>query len=89
MAGWANEGSPAPFQGVIDTDDDRAVRRNRSTLAMDPGQPSIWSAVTIRNNPEETPVTLVNTEIKPFSTTAFHNGEFVNVSSDDRCIRVL
>jgi peroxiredoxin len=28
-------------------------------------------------------VTLVNTEIKPFSTTAFHNGEFVTVSSDD------
>ena len=30
-----------------------------------------------------TPVTLVNTEIKPFSATAFHNGEFVTVSSDD------
>jgi peroxiredoxin (alkyl hydroperoxide reductase subunit C) len=28
-------------------------------------------------------VTLVNTEIKPFSTTAFHDGEFVTVSSDD------
>ncbi len=26
---------------------------------------------------------LVNTEIKPFSTTAFHNGEFVDVSDAD------
>jgi NADH-dependent peroxiredoxin subunit C len=26
---------------------------------------------------------LVNTEIKPFSATAFHNGEFVAVSDDD------
>ncbi len=28
-------------------------------------------------------MTLVNTEIQPFSATAFHDGEFVNVSSDD------
>lgn len=27
--------------------------------------------------------TLINTEIKPFKTTAYHNGEFVDVSSDD------
>ena len=28
-------------------------------------------------------MSLVNTEIKPFSTTAFHNGEFVDVSDAD------
>ena len=28
-------------------------------------------------------MTLVNTEIKPFSATAFHNGEFVDVSDAD------
>jgi peroxiredoxin (alkyl hydroperoxide reductase subunit C) len=28
-------------------------------------------------------VTLVNTEIKPFTANAFHNGEFTSVSSDD------
>lgn len=28
-------------------------------------------------------MTLVNTEVSPFSATAFHNGEFVSVSSDD------
>ena len=28
-------------------------------------------------------MSLVNTEIKPFNATAFHNGEFVTVSSDD------
>ncbi|MCX4187129.1 alkyl hydroperoxide reductase subunit C [Methylophaga sp. OBS4] len=27
--------------------------------------------------------TLINTEVKPFKTTAYHNGEFVDVSSDD------
>ncbi|EEF79460.1 Alkyl hydroperoxide reductase protein C [Methylophaga thiooxydans] len=27
--------------------------------------------------------TLINTEIKPFKTTAYHNGEFVDVSSED------
>jgi peroxiredoxin (alkyl hydroperoxide reductase subunit C) len=27
--------------------------------------------------------TLINTEIKPFTATAYHNGEFVPVSSDD------
>lgn len=27
--------------------------------------------------------TLINTEIKPFKATAYHNGEFVDVSSDD------
>ena len=27
--------------------------------------------------------TLINTEIKPFKTTAYHNGEFVDVTSDD------
>jgi NADH-dependent peroxiredoxin subunit C len=26
---------------------------------------------------------LINTEVKPFAATAFHNGEFVEVSSDD------
>jgi NADH-dependent peroxiredoxin subunit C len=26
---------------------------------------------------------LINTEVKPFTATAFHNGEFVEVSSDD------
>jgi peroxiredoxin (alkyl hydroperoxide reductase subunit C) len=28
-------------------------------------------------------MSLVNTEIKPFSTTAFHNGEFVDISDAD------
>jgi peroxiredoxin (alkyl hydroperoxide reductase subunit C) len=28
-------------------------------------------------------MTLVNTEIKPFTTTAFHDGEFVTMSTDD------
>jgi NADH-dependent peroxiredoxin subunit C len=28
-------------------------------------------------------VALVNTEIKPFTATAYHNGQFVDVSSDD------
>jgi peroxiredoxin len=28
-------------------------------------------------------MTLVNTEIKPFKATAFHNGEFVDVSDED------
>ena len=28
-------------------------------------------------------MSLVNTQIKPFKATAFHNGEFVDVSSDD------
>ena len=28
-------------------------------------------------------MSLINTEIKPFTTTAFHNGEFVDVSDAD------
>ena len=28
-------------------------------------------------------MSLINTKIKPFDTTAFHNGEFVPVTSDD------
>ena len=28
-------------------------------------------------------MSLVNTEIKPFATTAFHNGEFVDVTDAD------
>jgi peroxiredoxin len=28
-------------------------------------------------------MSLINTEIKPFSTTAYHNGEFVDVSDED------
>jgi NADH-dependent peroxiredoxin subunit C len=28
-------------------------------------------------------MSVINTEIKPFATTAFHNGEFKDVSSDD------
>lgn len=28
-------------------------------------------------------MSLINTQIKPFKTTAFHNGEFVDVSSED------
>ena len=28
-------------------------------------------------------MSLINTEVKPFKATAYHNGEFVDVSSDD------
>ena len=40
--------------------------------------------ITPRKSPHrEVPVSLLNTQIKPFQATAFHNGEFVDVSDAD------
>jgi peroxiredoxin (alkyl hydroperoxide reductase subunit C) len=33
--------------------------------------------------PGETPMSIINSKLKPFTTQAFHNGKFVTVSADD------
>jgi NADH-dependent peroxiredoxin subunit C len=46
-------------------------------------EPSIPFWASLPPNPKEHFMSLVNTEIKPFSNTAFHDGEFVTVTDQD------